>query len=322
MTTTLTSNYSELINDYISFKRNLGYELSNQYHWMDIDRFLQSTEEKGAELGITGKQFQGWYRRRPNETLRNQYERACRLRNFSAYLKLLGYDSYQPGYLKMPAKMFTPYIFSKEEIKRVFDAADSISSKNAAGSIELSSVMFRLLYSTGLRVGELTALKLDDIAIYEKIPYLKISNTKTNQDRLVALSSSSSKALQWYLNIRPSSELEEVFLDFKKHPITQGTVYHWFRQLLYKAGIPHLGKGRGPRVQDVRHTFAVHSLHEMHGRGMDLYCSLPILSKFLGHVCISSTDSYVRLTSEMYPEVLETMSEVSRLVFPEVFDEA
>lgn len=320
--TPFISNYSELIKNYITFKRNLGYEMSNPYHWLDIDRFLHSSEEKDIKFGITEKQFQEWYHRRPNETYRNQYERACRLRGFSAHLKLLGYESYQPRYFKVPAKRFTPYIFSREEIKRLFDAADSIASKNAAGSIELSSAIFRLLYSTGLRVGELTALKLEDVAISESIPHLKISNTKTKQDRLVALSPSSSKVLQWYLSIRPNSESTEVFLNFKKIPITQGTVYHWFRQLLCKAGIPHQGKGSGPRVHDLRHTFAVHSLHGMQEQGMDLYCSLPVLSKYLGHVGISSTDSYVRLTAEMYPEVLDAMSEVSRLVFPEVFDEA
>jgi len=59
----------------------------------------------------------------------------------------------------------------------------------------------------------------------------------------------------------------------------------------------------------------------MHNHGIDLYCSLPVLSKYLGHNRLSSTDIYVRLTAEMYPELLTNMSKLSKLVFPEVSDE-
>jgi integrase len=319
---TFNSNYSDLIKDYITFKQSLGYAMSNQYHWRDIDRFLLASGEQVSELGITENQFHTWYKKRPNETPRNQYDRACRLRNFSAYLKLLGYDSFHPSHITVPQKKFVPYIFSHDEMERIFAAADSIRSRNAAGSKELSSAIFRILYATGIRVGELTALRLGDIALLNTIPHFKIVNTKTKQDRLVALSPSAAEALRCYLSIRPSSALEAVFLNFKKHPITQGTIYTWFRQILFGANIAHQGKGRGPRVHDLRHTFAVHSLHQMHEQGMDLYCCLPILSKYLGHASLGSTDAYVRLTAEMYPEVLENMSIVSRLIFPEVYDEA
>lgn len=318
---TPTGNYSELIDDYITFKRSLGYAMSNPYHWRDIDRFLQSSKEQETELGITEYQFKAWYQRRSNETARNQYDRACRLRNFSAYLTLLGYDSFIPACIKVPLRGFVPYIFSEDEMGRIFAAADHISSRNVAGSKELGSVIFRILYSTGLRVGELTALKLGDVAVNEEIPHLRIVNTKTKQDRLVVLSPTSVEALRWYLNIRPPSVLQEVFLDCRQHHITQGTIYTWFRQILCEANIPHQGRGRGPRVHDLRHTFAVHSLHQMHEQGMDLYYCLPILCRFLGHESLNSTDSYVRLTAEVYPELLENLSVVSRLVFPEVYDE-
>ena len=79
---TFNSNYSDLIKDYITFKQSLGYAMSNQYHWRDIDRFLLASGEQGSELGITENQFHTWYKKRPNETPRNQYDRACRLRNF------------------------------------------------------------------------------------------------------------------------------------------------------------------------------------------------------------------------------------------------
>jgi integrase len=57
-------------------------------------------------------------------------------------------------------------------------------------------------------------------------------------------------------------------------------------------------------VHDLRHTFAVHSLVKMAKSGLDLYYSLPLLSTFLGHRSLSATDQYVRLTAEMYPDLL------------------
>jgi len=248
------SNYAELITNFIVFKRSLGYELSNPYHWMDIDRFLESTTDKTVDLGITENQFYIWYQLRSNESLRNQYERACRMRSLSGYLRTLGYDSYIPDHLKYPKNTFTPYIFSKAEIKTIFTVSDTIVSKNAGGSKEFSSIIFRILYSTGIRVGELTSLKLEDVTIDGKIPHLRICNTKNKQDRLVPLSESTSEALKIYLRKRPIAKNDFVFIDFKKRQITQQTVYRWFREILFASSIPHQGRGKGPRVHDLRYA--------------------------------------------------------------------
>ncbi|WP_274541940.1 tyrosine-type recombinase/integrase [Caldibacillus thermoamylovorans] len=96
------------------------------------------------------------------------------------------------------------------------------------------------------------------------------------------------------------------------------TVYKWFRKILWKAGIPHGGKGIGPRVHDFRHSFSVHSLAEMSRKGLDLYYSLPVLSKYLGHSSLEATDKYVRLTSDMYPELMTEVNVLCSFLFPEV----
>ena len=58
----------------------------------------------------------------------------------------------------------------------------------------------------------------------------------------------------------------------------------------------------------------------MSSQGMDLYYSLPILSKYLGHASLEATEHYVRLTAEMYPELIEQANQLCAYVFPEVFD--
>ena len=67
-----------------------------------------------------------------------------------------------------------------------------------------------------------------------------------------------------------------------------------------------------------RHTFAVHSLAKMAEEGMDLYCSLPILSTYLGHQSLRATNNYVRLTSEMYPELIRKIDIIGFDIFPKM----
>lgn len=98
-------------------------------------------------------------------------------------------------------------------------------------------------------------------------------------------------------------------------PLNQSRVYAWFRIILRKCSIPHCAK-KGPRVHDLRHTFAVHSLMRQVRNGADIYCTLPILSVFLGHKKLSDTETYVRLTQEIYPDVLKLEISITKFLYP------
>ena len=80
-------------------------------------------------------------------------------------------------------------------------------------------------------------------------------------------------------------------------------VYHLFRKLLLQCGIPHAGRSKGPRVHDVRHTFAVHSLLRWYRDGADLDAKLPLLATYLGHQSLAGTQRYLHLTAELFPEI-------------------
>ena len=96
------------------------------------------------------------------------------------------------------------------------------------------------------------------------------------------------------------------------------TFYDKFRQILWQAGISHQGKGKGPRVHDLRHTFAVHSLQQNIEMGKDIYTSLTCLMVYLGHSKISSTEYYLRLTAEVFPDFLERADSICAKAIPEV----
>jgi integrase/recombinase XerD len=115
-----------------------------------------------------------------------------------------------------------------------------------------------------------------------------------------------------------SSPEDYFFMKRDKTAIASCTVYKNFRKILWKTGISHGGKGRGPRLHDLRHTFAVHSLNQMTRQGVELYCALPILSTYLGHASVQATERYVRLTEEAYPEILDAVSQTCAYIFPAV----
>ncbi|MCM1062013.1 MAG: hypothetical protein NC452_17235 [Eubacterium sp.] len=87
-------------------------------------------------------------------------------------------------------------------------------------------------------------------------------------------------------------------------------------------GIKHNNRGENPRVHDLRHTFAVHSLQKLEAQGIDLYAELPILSAYLGHSGIKSTEKYLRLTSMVFPEIAEKINHSFGKIIPSIRKEA
>ena len=79
------------------------------------------------------------------------------------------------------------------------------------------------------------------------------------------------------------------FLAPDKTMISPMTVYQRYRRYLEVAGISHGGKGQGPRLHDIRHTFAVHVLQKWIKEEADLTAMLPILSTYMGHKTVRST---------------------------------
>lgn len=85
--------------------------------------------------------------------------------------------------------------------------------------------------------------------------------------------------------------------------MSRTTLYAIFREVLDVAQIPHLGRGRGPRLHDCRHSFAVFRLLSWYEAGADLRVKLPLLATYLGHVGLASTQHYLHMTEDLIGEV-------------------
>jgi len=168
-----------------------------------------------------------------------------------------------------------------------------------------------------LRIGEALFLENKDVNLDDN--YLIVRDSKNGKERMIPISVSLSEVLKEYVKHRglmPLSMSSKVhfFITLSGFRCNSDHIRKWFRKILCRAGIPR--DDHGPRLHDLRHTFSVHTLAMMAESGTNLYCSLPILSTFLGHQSLEATNGYVRLTSEMYPGLLKDVNLICLNVFP------
>lgn len=312
------SVYGPLIEKYFDYKRSLGFKFHEEYEFHELDRFL---ENEGCQtIGLTRTLCEKYTQKRKNESTPTAYHRSNRLRNFSVFLNLLGYPSYIPAQQKDYQTTFTPHIFTHEELSRFFAACDSMPIATCYTSERhVFPALFRLLYGCGLRKAEALSLQCKDVDLAAKTIF--ISGSKNCQERILPISESLAKILTDYARLYEKDNKSNTLFFTRRDglPCAENTVYRVFRKVLLRAKIPHEGRAKGPRVHDFRHTFAVHSMAQMSDAGLDIYYSLPILSKYLGHNSLDATEKYVRMTAEMYPEIYEDVNQLCAYVFPEVY---
>jgi integrase/recombinase XerD len=102
-------------------------------------------------------------------------------------------------------------------------------------------------------------------------------------------------------------------------PYNSATVYEVFRKALRLARISHGGRGRGPRLHDIRHTYAVRVLNRWVREGKDLTTALPHLAIYMGHEGLKASQHYLRLTAEMLPHLISTVEKEYGWVIPEAY---
>ena len=311
------SPLSELMEKFIREKQAYGYRYTRESHeLLRLDRFLCKIGLQSLELprDIVDK----WTAKIVYEKPSNQRLRIIRIRQFALYLRRQGIDAYVPETTKAAIKRieFTPYIFNHQQIDNILQAADSTPQDSRSPMRHLiMPEVFRLLYCCGMRVSEVLRLKFSDVNLAAGI--LTIFKSKFNKDRLVPLAPTMTARLRKYASILGEGDSSLVFfpkVDGK--PYSKGTVYYFFRQLLWKCSIPHGGRGKGPRLHDLRHSFAVHKLESWYRQGADLGVKLPLLAAYMGHKNLVSTQWYLHLTPEIFPNIVKQLEQFAGHVIP------
>lgn len=198
-----------------------------------------------------------------------------------------------------------PYIYSHDELQRLFDPANVASSRR--GAVQFDTMTFRtlllVLYGAGLRFSEATALTLADVDLSENV--LTIRATKFYKSRLVPIGSQLAAELASYMPLRQRCGLlqgKESFLLANRDGtrLADSTVQSAFDALRRIAKVYRTTGGRQiPRLHDFRHSFAVHNLTAWYRQGADVQRLLPALSTYLGHADLEGTKVYLTMTPEL-----------------------
>ena len=314
------------IKGFIHLKEATGCNfLRGKWILFEIDRFFQ--ENNILEPVITRELVRKWHKTRVNDSPATIYSKYSIIAQLARYMSRQGRECFiprLPGYGSFRLN-FTPYIFTHKQMDQLFYRSNLLRMYDRHMSNTMFSVpaVLRLIYSTGLRVSEALSIRNADIKLDQR--YILIRKTKNGCERIVPINDRLREVLQQYANYRDRIPVRHVsspnsffFINSEGSYCKAQSIYTWFRRLLAECSIPYVGNHHGPRVHDLRHTCAVHSFVQMANNGMDLYSSLPVISACLGHKSLSATEQYVRLTSEMYPELVGQCSPINAFVYPKI----
>ena len=305
------SGLAEPIRAFVAEKRALGlkYDKESKIFW-ELDGFLIEHEIQRPEFPQSVVEH--WIEKRPNEKRKNQRYRLNFTKRFAIYLQSKGYDAYCP-LLTISARDdydFIPYIFSNEELGALIAYFDNMKpSNNYPNATMVFPLLFRTLICCGMRAAEAANIRIKDVDLLKGV--VLIREAKHDKKRLVPLSEYLwAEYLRYSEIVHQNSDSEGYFFpNARGNPHHTNHIYDRFREALWHCGIQHKGRGYGPRVHDLRHTFAVRCMQKLQKTKGDIVTTLPYLSAYLGHYNMNKTQMYLRLIAEYFPEFIEKQCE-------------
>lgn len=306
------NNLAEALKEYIALRRALGFKLRHTAR--TLPRFVGFLEREGADF-ITTKLALRWAQEDPDASSVTQSDRLGMVRRFAAWRAAADPRTEIPMASLLPRRYQrpTPYIYSKKEIENIISAAESLpSARGLRGST--CATLFGLLAVTGMRVGEAVALNRDDVDLRSGV--LTIREGKFGKSRFVPVHATTRDVLNEYAKKRfailPAPKTPAFFLSERGRRMSQWSAQDNFVKISQTIGLrpPRTGRrhGRGPRIHDLRHRFAVSTLIQWYRLGANVDRELPKLATYLGHSHVDEVYWYL----EAVPELLQIATEQSR----------
>lgn len=315
--TRFQSVLAPFMHQFVQEKHACGYAYDEPTRILHrLDDFL--VQEGLATHELPGPVARKWLAKRPHESATTQRQRITLVRHFSRFLLKLGYPAYVPEstLAARNPSTFVPRMLSDEELRKFFHALDALepTARSPLRHLVMPEV-FRLLYGCGFRVQEVLKLHVRDVDLNQGI--ITVRQGKFRKDRLVPPALSLVNRLRRYGDHFGNRSPDAIFFPGPSGaPFASRTVYTLFRELLLQCGIPHAGRGKGPRIHDFRHLFAVHTVRRWYRNGEDLDAKLPLLATYLGHQHLSGTQRYLHLTAEIFPEITARLDAAFGEVIP------
>lgn len=269
-----------------------------------LDRFVSLLPR--SEQDLTCQIFHSWCESMSALTTRTRYARMLTVRRFCLYRRRTVPACFvpDPGLFPRPGQTITPYIFAESEVAALIKAASTLQRHQYSPlRPEVLRLAVVLLFTTGLRLGELLRLVVSDFNPHEGS--LLVRGSKFHKSRILPLHHDVVREIKRYLDVRRRYKLANL-------PTTPliwnqqkgGKAYSgWGLQscvwVLLDACNIRTRTGRRPRMHDFRHSFAVNALVRWYRADVDVRTKLPFLAAYLGHVSIFSTYYYLHFVEPL-----------------------
>ena len=295
-------NLKEAIDRYIEWQRSHGAKFESSAH--TLLRFAKGIDEE-IDCGAVTRSQVLVYLAGNGPLTRARENKYGALAGFYRYAISRGYASSSPlpDNEPKPPKSRPPYIYSRDELCRLFSAVETFQPYVVQLDSQTLRTLLLLLYGAALRSGEARSLTVDDVDLSAAV--LTVRNAKFYKSRLVPFGSQLADRLRNYVEIRanrpfPQGRASTFLANMDGTPLHKDTVYNAFVRLLRHAGIESTDDSRqAPRLHSLRHSFAVHRLTDWYRQGADVQRLLPVLSTYLGHARLRHTQVYLSMTPEL-----------------------
>jgi len=297
------------LKQYVALRRALGTQLEEPARTL-VD-FVDFMKREGADF-IRSELALRWAMQPKLVQQATWARRLGMVRGFATWLSTVDPRTEVPvsGLLPARRRRPKPHIFTDREVARLMAAAARLTEPKGPRAFTFVTLI-GLLSVTGLRPAEAMALDKADVDLENGI--LSIRQTKFGKSRFVPVSVSTRAALLRYARKRdatwPPPRSDAFFLSSRGERLVGVTARRTFARISCAIGLrpPFEGRsiGRGPRLQDFRHSFATQRLIEWYRAGVDVGQELPKLATYLGHVDVNHTYWYI----EAVPELLQLATE-------------
>lgn len=297
------SELRQALEDYIALRRSLGFGLRLPARLLrNFISFLEANEATYITRDLAVR----WAKQPDSAQPATWAWHLGMVRRFASWRSVTDPRTEVPPEGLIPYRYYRkpPYIYNDDEIERLMGAASELPSSKGLRASSFST-LFGLLSVTGMRVNEALMLDREDVDLEQGI--LTIRRTKFGKSRLVPVHSSTRDVLKRYDELRvrvfPRLAVPAFFLSERGTRITEWSARYTFAKISQQIGLRAVAKGhgRGPRIHDMRHRFAAHTLIEWYRAGVDVERELPKLATYLGHVHVNETFWYL----EAVPELLQ-----------------
>lgn len=290
------SEWHRRLEDYLALRRAMGFKLERHAELLgQLGDYL--TARHVAVLTV--EHAVAWATAPQDADARWWAARLSMVRGFAGYLHALdpAHEVPPPGLLPYRSRRVVPYLYTDGEISALLAAAGGLALPLRAATYQ---TLVGLLAVTGMRVGEAIGLDREDFDAAAGV--LTVRGAKFGKSRQLPLHPTSNAQLGDYLRLRdrlcPHPSTTALLLTARGYRLRYERVWTTFHRLV-QVGLQPPVPGRGPRIHDLRHTFAVSTLLRWYRDGADVPALLPQLSTYLGHTDPKHTYWYLSAAPEL-----------------------